>query len=80
MNCKECNDKSVGMCSACKVMREKTAWIYEIDIGNRMCKCPKCKGRMTLGAYAYSNPYKYCPYCGEYLAERKGEQNDRRTT
>lgn len=45
------------------------AWRYDEDNGMVMCRCPKCGGRMMIGFYTYWNPYHYCPYCGEKLAE-----------
>ena len=65
MNCKECLDKtSETVCHCCKQMQSASEWLYEIDNGTRMCKCPDCGGRMLLGVYTYWNPYKFCPYCG----------------
>ena len=61
LNCNDCNDRA---CSTCKQMQTESDWLYEIDTGSRMCKCPQCGGRMWIGAFTYKNPYKYCPYCG----------------
>lgn len=46
-------------------------WEYDEDTGSVMCRCPKCGGRMIIGLYVYSNPYKFCPYCGRPLTEGK---------
>ena len=64
MNCANCIDKSETVCHHCKQMQNASEWIYELDNGSRMCKCPECEGRMYIGPYAYANPYKFCPYCG----------------
>lgn len=45
------------------------SWQYDEDNGNVMCRCPVCGGRLLIGVYTYHNPYKFCPYCGEKLAE-----------
>ena len=44
-------------------------WEYDEDTGMVMCRCPVCEGRLTIHLYTYRNPYKYCQYCGERLAE-----------
>lgn len=44
-------------------------WQYDEDNSHVMCRCPVCGGRLLIGLYTYANPYKYCPYCGEKLAE-----------
>ena len=46
-------------------------WEYDEDTGHVMCRCPVCSGRMSISLYTYRNPYKFCPYCGEVLAEGK---------
>lgn len=46
-------------------------WEYDEDCGTLLCRCPECGGRMVIGFYAYSNPYHFCPYCGQKLAEGK---------
>ncbi|MBQ1293960.1 MAG: hypothetical protein IIY21_07960 [Clostridiales bacterium] len=65
MNCELCiAPKSDRLCHCCKEMQTTSDWIYELDNGTRMCKCPSCEGRMFIHSYQYSNPYKFCPYCG----------------
>ena len=65
INCELCIDKtSDEVCHNCRQMRSFGEWIYELDNGTRMCKCPECGRRMMIGLYRYSNPYKFCPYCG----------------
>lgn len=64
MKCKDCIEKRYELCLFCKQMQSITQWEYEIDNGQRMCKCPSCGGRLYLGPYTYVNPYKFCPYCG----------------
>lgn len=44
-------------------------WLYDEDSGSVMCRCPECEGRLPIGIYTYRNPYRFCPYCGEKLAE-----------
>lgn len=46
---------------------QKKAWEYEQETGHLMCKCPECRCRLFIGKYAISNPYRFCPYCGEKL-------------
>jgi DNA-directed RNA polymerase subunit RPC12/RpoP len=64
MNCSLCIEKSGSMCYHCKQMQTASDWLYELDEGQRMCKCPDCGRRMYIGPYQYANPYKFCPYCG----------------
>lgn len=64
MNCNLCIEKSEALCYHCRQMQKSDEWIYVLDEGQRMCKCPDCGGRMYLGIYRYANPYKFCPYCG----------------
>lgn len=71
MKCKECHNhhrkgdpKWGRICEDCERMQKAGDWLWEIDNGMRMAKCPGCGGRMTIDIYAYWNPYRFCPYCG----------------
>ena len=44
-------------------------WQYDEDTECVMCRCPECGGRLLIGLYQYSNPYRFCPYCGKELEE-----------
>lgn len=68
MQCRDCLDGHYGedkkTCEYCKRMQKGGDWIWEIDNGSRMVKCPDCEGRLRIGPYIYENPYRFCPYCG----------------
>lgn len=70
MNCRECGhyyDNPKTMCNACKRMQAEGLWKWEIDNGNRVIRCSKCDRGMAFGYYFYTNPYRFCPYCGERM-------------
>lgn len=52
----------------------KKEWQYDEDTGSVLCRCPDCGKRMLIGLYQYSNPYRFCPYCGIPLTEGRIEQ------
>jgi len=60
------------ICVACKKMRAESDWQMEIDTGNRMLRCPDCEHGYPLHIWQYSNPYRYCPWCGKQRVH--GEQ------
>ena len=62
-----------------KKQDEKAYWIKEMELGCRMWKCPRCKGRIRGNYYDKDmNPYHFCPYCGKKLATRAVGHLDRR--
>ena len=68
LNCKDCHHNGYTvMCDACKKMQTEGRWLWEIDTGNRLIRCPDCGGGMSFNGYRYSNPYKFCPYCGHQM-------------
>ena len=73
MNCNDCLDgTSQAACDACRRMQAEGQWIWEIDNGCRMIRCPYCDHGFTIGAYFYENWHRFCSYCGKQLIE--GEQ------
>ena len=73
MNCKECYQHGrPDVCSACKRMQQESRWLWEIDVGNRVIRCPDCGGGLSFPAYGYKMNYRYCPYCGHQMV--MGEQ------
>ena len=86
MRCKECiSPKTDAICDGCRKMQAESRWNWEIDNGQRICRCPECGRGNLIGVWQYSNPYRYCPWCGEkmYLGEQMSlldtEENDGRT-
>lgn len=70
MNCKECyhfdrRGTKFDYCADCEASQAEGEWIWEIDTGTRLIKCPKCGGRLSLGHYQTRNNYSFCPYCGK---------------
>ena len=77
MNCKECcHNGYKAMCDACKHMQKEGRWKWEIDNGNRVIRCPDCGGGMIFGAYRYTNPFMFCPYCGHQMITHKQMELD----
>ena len=73
MRCNDClSPHTPEMCGACRQMREESLWNWELDNGQRICRCPECGRGNLIGVYHYHNPYRYCPWCGEkmYLGEQ----------
>ena len=73
MKCSQCNNKFAAVCEECKKMQKEGSWKWEIDNGTRIIRCPVCGFGQMLGAYQYTNPYKYCASCGRKMIEDKGE-------
>ena len=73
MNCKECylRDRKTH-CESCKRMQAEGGWLWEIDNGNRIIRCPYCGHGFPISAFAYENWHRYCAYCGKQLIH--GEQ------
>lgn len=74
MRCNDCiwfynHDKT---CSACRQMQAEGSWVWEIDNGNRLIRCPDCGGAMVFPDYQDKNHYRFCPYCGKQRIQ--GEQ------
>ena len=79
MNCRECGhywDEQKVMCEACRKMRAGSLWKWEIDNSNRMIRCPDCGGGLVFGYYQYTNPYKFCPYCGKQMIVQEQMEMD----
>lgn len=70
MNCADCiayhrRKEQPEICTACRRMQAESDWKWEIDTGNRILRCPDCGHALTFGLWWYSNPYRYCPWCGK---------------
>jgi len=73
MNCSECHcGISKTICNACRMMQHEGRWKWEIDTGQRLCRCPDCGFGNFLSLYAYKNPFRYCAGCGHQMIA--GEQ------
>jgi hypothetical protein len=71
MNCRECSAygrNQPEICTACKEMQQNGEWIWEIDNGQRVCRCPDCGFGNILSLWAYKNPFNYCGGCGKHLS------------
>lgn len=78
MKCKNCNfehHERKEICDACKKMQAQGRWEWEIDNGQRICRCPRCGFGNILSSYAYSNPYRFCPSCGTRMIDEE-ERHD----
>ena len=65
LKCENClQGTSDEACEACRRMQQEGEWLWEIDNGHRICRCPKCGFGNILGLYVYRNPYRYCAGCG----------------
>jgi len=73
VNCSDCGaPHTKKMCDACRRMQLESRWDWEIDNGNRICRCPECGSGNVVGAYAYNLQFRYCTWCGEKMVT--GEQ------
>ena len=75
MKCTDCiayGRKQPEICAACRRMQEESDWLWEIDTGNRMLRCPNCDHGFPFHLWWYSNPYRFCPWCGKRRVQ--GEQ------
>ena len=52
-------------------MQKEGRWKWEVDNGQRICRCPECGFGNLIGAYVYENPYKYCASCGSRMIPGK---------
>ena len=65
MRCADCNQgTSEAACEACRRMQTEGDWIWEIDNGQRMIRCPDCGFGNLIGWYTYKLQYRFCPSCG----------------
>ena len=50
-------------------------WIHRVDTGIGMLECPKCECRANEAMFSYAvgnRGYSFCPYCGEDLRKKEG--------
>ena len=72
MRCKNCVEgTSTAACDACRKTQEEGRWLWELDNGQRFCRCPVCGFRNRLGLYVYRNPFRYCAGCGTQMIARE---------
>lgn len=68
MRCSECLEgTSERACQACREMQHTGRWLWELDNGQRICRCPDCGFGNLIGLYKYRNPYNYCASCGHLM-------------
>lgn len=68
MDCKFCvSPKTEMRCEPFVQMQRSGRWQWEIDNGQRICRCPECGFGNLIGVYADHNPYRYCPSCGKQM-------------
>jgi DNA-directed RNA polymerase subunit RPC12/RpoP len=48
-------------------MQHTGRWLWELDNGQRICRCPDCGFGNLIGLYRYRNPYNYCASCGHLM-------------
>ena len=72
MNCSECNEPHTKkMCDACQRMQSESRWNWEIDNGQRICRCPECGYGNLVGLYTYELRFRYCSWCGAKMVVGK---------
>lgn len=68
LNCKDCiQGTGPKVCEACREMQQEGRWLWEIDNGHRICRCPECGFGNIIHAYTYRNPFRYCAGCGKQM-------------
>lgn len=68
MNCNKClQGTSEKACRACREMQQEGSWVWEIDNGQRIVRCPECGFSQLISSYTYRNPYRYCAGCGKKM-------------